>query len=207
MNTATIEKSIRSFNPGSAAGPDKLSPQHLKELILRQNGESGAPLLESVAALANVMLAGIVPAVIQTILYGSNLLALHKPGGGIHPIAVGNVLRHLVAKSVVFLMGNQVAFRLHPTQLGFGMPGGCEAAVHATRRYLSQASEVLLRVLLKVDFKIAFNTFRQDCLLRVVKEQFPQIYLFVWQLYSSPSELFSEVPSSHQLLMSSRKIH
>ena len=72
---ATIEKSIRSFNPGSAAVPDKLSPQHLKELISRQNRESGALLLESLAALANVMLAGIVPAVIQTVLYGANLLA------------------------------------------------------------------------------------------------------------------------------------
>ena len=82
VSTATIEKSIRSFKPGSAAGPDKLSPQHLKELISRQNGESGALLLDSLAALANVMLAGIVPAVIQTILYGANLLALHKPGGG-----------------------------------------------------------------------------------------------------------------------------
>ena len=99
-STATIEKSIRSFKPGSEAGPDKLSPQHLKELISRQNGESGALLLDSLAALANVMLAGIVPAVIQTILYGANLLALHKPGGGIRPIAVGNVLRRLVAKSV-----------------------------------------------------------------------------------------------------------
>ena len=193
VNTATIEKSIRNFNPGSAAGHDKLSPQHLKELISSQNGESGALLLESIAALANLMLAGIVPAVIQTILYRSNLLALHKPGGGFRPIVVGNVLRHLVGKSVVFLMGNQIAFKLRPTQFGFGMPVGCEAAVHATRRYLSQASEVLPRVLLKVDFKNAFNTFRRDCLLRVVKEQFPQIYLFVWQLYSSPSELFSRV--------------
>ena len=190
VSTATIEKSIRSFNPGSAAGPDKLSPQHLKELISRQNGESGALLLESLAALANVMLAGIVPAVIQTVLYGANLLALHKPGGGIRPIAVGNVLRRLVAKSVVFLMGNQIAFRLLPTQLVFGTPGGCEAAVHATRRCLSQASEVLPRVLLKVDYKNAFNTLRRDCLLRVVKEEFPQIYSFVWQLYSLPSKLF-----------------
>ena len=77
---------------------------------------------------------------------------------------------------MVFLMGNQIAFRLRPTQLGFGTPGGCEAAVHATRRYLSQASEVLPRVLLKVDYKNAFNTLKRDCLLRVVKEEFPQIY-------------------------------
>ena len=45
VTTATIEKCISSFKPGSAAGPDKLSPQHLKELLSRQMSEAGFRLL------------------------------------------------------------------------------------------------------------------------------------------------------------------
>ena len=63
---------------------------------------------------------------------------------------MGNVLRHLVAKSVVLLLRDQIAIKLRPTQLGFGTPSGCEAAVYTSRRYLSQACEVSLRDLLKV---------------------------------------------------------
>ena len=187
---AVIEKSIRSFNPGSAAGPDRLSPQHLKELISKQTGEAGAHLLDALTALSNTMLAGAIPDSVCPVLYGANLLALNKPGGGIRPIAVGNVFRRLVAKSVVRLVGEEIGVKLRPTQLGFGTPGGCEAAIHATRRYLSQAGEILPRVLLKLDYKNAFNTIRRDYLLRVVRKELPQLYPLVWQFYSSPTKLF-----------------
>ena len=142
VSTTYIEKAIRSFNSGSAAGPDKHSPQHLKELTSKQTGEAGARLLQALAALANVMLAGKVPQDILSVLYGANLVALSKPGGGIRPIAVGNILRCLVAKSAVLLLAGEIGELLHPTQLGFGTPGGCEAAVHATRRYLSATEEM-----------------------------------------------------------------
>ena len=91
-------------------------------------------------------------------------------------LAVGNVLRRLVAKSVVRLDGEEIGVKLRPTQLGFGTPGGCEAVIHATRRYLNQASERLPRVLLKLDY---FNTMRRDHLLHVVREEFPQLYPLV----------------------------
>ena len=146
VSTTYIEKAIRSFNSGSAAGPDKLSPQHLKELASKQTGEAGVRLLQALAALANVMLAGKVPQDILSVLYGANLVAL---SGGIRPIAVGNILRHLVAKSAVLLLGGEIGELLRPTQLGFGTPGGCEAAVHATRRYLSATEEMSPRILLK----------------------------------------------------------
>ena len=67
---------------------------------------------------------------------------------------MGNVLRRLVAKSVVRFVGEDIGVKLCPTQLGFGIPGGYEAAIHATRRYLSQASGMLPRVLLKLDYPL-----------------------------------------------------
>ena len=59
--THFMEKAVTSFNPRSAAGPDKISQQHLKELLSRQTGEAGARLLQSLTSLANMTLAGDVP--------------------------------------------------------------------------------------------------------------------------------------------------
>jgi len=48
---------------------------------------------------------------------GGSLLAFQKKLGGIRPIAIG------YSKDT-----------FNPSQLGVGVSGGCEAAIHATRR-------------------------------------------------------------------------
>ena len=158
VSSTDIEKAVRSFNPESAAGPDKISPQHLKELISRQTGEAGVRLLQSPTSLANMMLAGDIPHYVLPFLYGANLIALNKPAGGVRPIAVGNTIRRMVAKTITSSLGEEIGRKLRPTQLGFGTPGGCEAAVHASRRFLASA-EVDKKTLLKLDYRNAFNIF------------------------------------------------
>ena len=93
-----------------------------------------------------------------------------------------------MAKTITSSLGEEIGRKLRPTQLGFGTPGGCEAAVHASRRFLASA-EVDKKTLLKLDYRNAFNTLRRDVLLTVVKEEFPKLFPFIWQLYSSPSSL------------------
>ena len=41
----------------------------------------------------------------------------------------------------------------NPSQLGVGVPGGCEAAVHATRRFLTNMPDNF--VVVKIDFSNA----------------------------------------------------
>ena len=53
VTSEEILKAIRSFGPGSAAGPDQLKPQHLKELTTRQTGEAGSRLVTALASLAS----------------------------------------------------------------------------------------------------------------------------------------------------------
>ena len=55
---------------------------------------------------------------------------------------------------------------------------------------LSNASESKPRILLKTDFRNAFNTLRRDKLLTEIREQCPYLYKFIWQAYSAPSTLF-----------------
>ena len=165
VSTTTIEESIRAFKPGSASGPYKLSPQHIKELISRQTGAAGSCLLQALTTMANVILSGDVPSQVCPIFFGANLIALRKPDGGVRPIAIGNTLRCMVAKAVSRLMFDTFGNKLRPVQLGCGTKAGCEAAVNAARTYLKNASESKPRILLKMDFRNAFNTLRRDKLL------------------------------------------
>lgn len=75
-----------------------------------------------------------------------------------------------------------------PLQLGFGVPSGCEAVARAACQYL--ASMPSNPVLLKIDFKNAFNSLRRDKIIEAVQSSFPELYSFIWSAYRYPSYLF-----------------
>jgi hypothetical protein len=77
-----------------------------------------------------------------------------------------------------------------PTQLGFGVPGGIEAAVHAGQKVLQNLP--LDEALVKLDFSNAFNSLHRDHMLHAVCDLCPEIFPFVWSTYSQPSSLFWE---------------
>ncbi|KAF2881322.1 hypothetical protein ILUMI_24852 [Ignelater luminosus] len=101
---------------------------------------------------------------ITDILYGVSLCALSKKDGGI---------------------------RLIPFQLGFGTKGGCEAAVHCCRTFIHQNTDTP-KVLLKIDFRNAFNTVERNEMLKCVKNRIPKLYNILFQCYSKSSQLFFE---------------
>ena len=124
-------------------------------------------------------------------------MALRKPGGGLRPIAVGSVLRRLVAKAACLCLGNELDF-FRLVQLGFGNSGGCEASVHAAHQFLLGSFDHPL-VLLKVDDRNAFNSVRHDCFIRFVKDKFSCLLPFVWLAYHNLTHLFfgdSIIPSA-----------
>jgi len=87
VSSSAVRAAIQSFPNGSAAGPDGLRPQHLKDLLL------GAPddnqLLSAVTDLTNLLLEGKTPPSVRVALFGANLLAIRKNNGGIRPITIG----------------------------------------------------------------------------------------------------------------------
>ena len=56
---------------------------------------------------------------------------------------------------------------LAPRQLGFGVSRGVQAAVHAAQIFLQDLQSD--QVMMKVDFRNAFNSFRRDNMLLAVK--------------------------------------
>ena len=70
----------------------------------------------------------------------------------------------------------------------YGTLQGAEAAVHAACLFLDnlQPSEVIL----KLDFKIAFNTTRHEKMLNAVRSLVPELAPFIHSVYGKPSTLF-----------------
>ena len=111
----------------------------------RRTGDAGSRLLSNLTTFINTILAGSVP---RSILPAfpfrfRTLSAFNKKDGGIQPIAVGDTLRRLAAKCATRSVQDKFSGILGPSQLGFGTPGGCEAAVHATRRITGNPAMVM----------------------------------------------------------------
>jgi hypothetical protein len=180
-----VSKALRSFPCGSSGGPDGLRPQHLLDLI--NCVESGSELLSSITAFINLLLVGHCNSAVTPHLFGGTLYALEKKSGGIRPIAVGFTWRRLAAKCANGFAVTKLSNMLSPLQLGIGVRGGCEAAVHATRRFLAQIQDG--EVVAKLDFSNAFNTLRRDDILDAVATHIPEILHFCLLSYSTPSHL------------------
>lgn len=181
-----IKAAVMSFKNGSAGGIDALSPQHLKDLIFGGTGDTGQALLQDLTALINLMISGKVNSKITPLLYGANLCALKKKDGGIRPIAVGCTYRRIASKVCCKKIFSKLTDTFQPLQLGFGSKGGCEAAVHALRSFITHNGG---EVLLKVDVKNAFNCVDRATLLAEIQNHIPEIYNYLWQCYGLDSKL------------------
>ena len=188
MSAEEVGRAIRSFPSTSAAGPDGLRPQHLKDMIGYAAGEGGHLLLKALTEFINFTLEGKVAPLARHFFFGASLTALTKTDGGVRPIAVGCTLRRVAAKCASNNMKQAMAALLAPHQLGYGTPLGAEAAVHASRIYLQNMQEHHL--LLKLDFKNAFNCLRRDKMLAAVSEKSPELFPFIHSAYGTPSSLF-----------------
>ena len=76
----------------------------------------------------------------------------------------------------------EMATLLSTRQPGYEVSQGAEAAVHAARLNIGSS-----KVLLKMDFRNAFNSIRRDKMLEAVQHLAPSIYPFNHSVYSSPS--------------------
>ena len=95
---------------------------------------------------------------------------------------MGHTLRRLVAKCASSVVLPTLGNLLAPLQLGCGTPIGCEAVIHAAR--LFTYNMIPGQMLLKLDFKNAFNCLQRDKMLMKVSESIPELFRFVHSAYS-----------------------
>ena len=91
---------------------------------------------------------------------------------------MGCTFRRLAAKCASMTVMERTGALLSPVQLGYGTPLGAEAAAHSARRYLADLHPD--HVILKLDFKNAFNSIRRDKMLEVAKLHTPELFPFIY---------------------------
>ena len=188
-NRRSVLEGIRSFPPGSSGGPDRLKPQHLKDMTEDSLGEDAKNLLDALVLFFNeIVFKGKVPIEACSFFYGGNLIALSKKCGGIRPIAIGNTLRRLASKIAMSSITELQKDLFWPHQLGVGVKLGGEIACHAIREFVTKPI-MEDQLILKTDFSNAYNCLRRDTMLERVQKHAPTLYCMAWQAYSSPSNL------------------
>ena len=135
----------------------------------------GCALLAALAQFVKHVLEGKTPLSVCPFFFGANLTALIKRDGRIRPIAVGCTLRRLVAKVASNRVRDDMALLFAPSQLGYGIKRGAEAAVHAARLFLRTL--IGDHVVVKLDFN-AFNSVRRDKMLTAVRDLVPMLFPF-----------------------------
>lgn len=131
----------------------------------------------------------------------SRLVALRKPNGSIRPIAVGDVWLRLLGKVVAKKLSKDMGEILAPHNLGVGIPGGAEIAVHAASLYARllrerAAGRMTLDdndddpwCLIALDFKNAFNTLGRLAIYKAIEANCPELLAFFHWSYGKEASL------------------
>ena len=185
LTESELRDLIRTFPAGSSGGPDGLRPQHLLEMI--KSTDAGPALISAVTALINILLSGICPEELRPILFGGTLFALRKKTGGLRPIVIGYLWRRLASKGANSYSVPKITSYLSPRQLGVAVPGGAEAAVHASRRFLTTMDAE--SVFVKLDISNAFNSLHRDRMLSSINTLLPELAPYCHLAYAEASQL------------------
>ena len=175
-----------SFKKGSAAGPSGMRPEHFKAIFKSTSANIVERSLVALVKLVNVMAAGKVPDSVAPYLCGARLHAAKKKDNTLRPIAVGNLLRRLVAKCFSTALASKAAALLGPQQLGVGVRGGCEAIAHAVRKVVEEDPA---KWVLQVDLINAYNNVDRGVVLEETARHFPECLAWVKTCYGAPSVL------------------
>ena len=181
-----IVRALRSFPNGTAPGPSKFRANHLKEAVFCPSPDRANYALRGLLGVVNHLCAGRVPRELLPHLCGASLFACKKKGGGVRPIAVGEVLRRLTSKCVCRAVQADAIRILSPLQVGVGLPVGCEAIVHAVT---SVQEDLFIPsnncCTLLVDFSNAFNSVDRRSIFRVVRALIPSMAAWLECCYGS----------------------
>ena len=114
------------------------------------------------------------------------MIALDKCPG-VRPIGVGEVVRRIVGKAVLSVIGVEIQQSAGSLQLCAGQPSGCEAAIHALRHIFD---DVTTQAALLVDASNAFNNLNRQLALVNISTLCPAFSRILINTYRNDAKLF-----------------
>ena len=185
VTVSSVLSALHAFPRASSPGSSKLRCQHLLDAIEGSTAPSAGDCLQNLTQYVCFLLSGQADVRIAPWLTGAPLTALYKRQGGIRPIAVGEVSRICCLAVRPYLQDVFVP----SGQVGVGVPGGMEAAVHSLRSFVDSHGDDPSLCCLKVDFTNAFNECHRSSFLLRLHLSFPEIFGWVLWSYRCAGEL------------------
>ncbi|GKA94486.1 hypothetical protein Tco_0816524 [Tanacetum coccineum] len=190
---------IKSFPRSTSCRRDDLRAQHLMDCLSGVVVAISDELVSSITQVVNLFLDGKCPNRLGEYIASAPLTPLVKPGGGIRPIVVGTIRRHLVSKVCAITIGHSLDGYLDSLRFDVRVAGGSEAILHSVNRLIKACGDDVGLLILLVDFKNAFNLVDREVMLREVHLRCPAISRWVELCYSDPAKLYYE---EHTLCLS-----
>lgn len=163
---------------GTAGGMSGLTPDHVVAAALAADAAFAAIL-----KLVNLILSGELPR--HGSLLDSALVGTEKPGGGVRPIAIGEVWYRLAGACALKALP-KVGASLAPLQVGAGVSGGIDAAAHAIQAALAEDPEMMV---LSTDLENAYNTVSRQAVFDAVEAEVPELLPMVRWAYAAATNL------------------
>ena len=178
FSSLEIASLVSVLPPHRAAGPSGMTYEMLRQLLGRD-----AHAFALFAAIVRLILAGRGgPA---SMLMASRLIALHKKGSEVRPIAVGETIMRICGLVATRSCEQALVQALRPEQVGVALPGGTEIAA-----WTAQAARLSGLPILSVDAKNAFNSVSRREVLRATAEKVPALTLVTTWALTQPTPLF-----------------
>ena len=151
---------------------------------------SGQSCLDSLTFFGNNLIAGKLPTTIAPWLCGAPLTALKKKSGGFGPIAVGETIRRLASRLCCLSVRPRLEELLLPYgQVGVGIRGGLEVAVHTVSSFIDTHSAEENLCCLKVNITNAFNECNRNAFLHRLHKDLPDLFSWAAWSYQCAGEL------------------
>ena len=190
VDSQAVLHALEAFPRDTSPGFSQLRAQHLLDAIRCTSAPDAQLCLDNLTILTNSLLAGKLDRRIAPWLSGAPLTALRKKGGGIRPIAVGNTIRRLVSRICCMSVRSCLPDIFLPYgQVGVGIKGGMEAAIHTLRSFITANCDREDFCCVKVDFTNAFNECHRTSFMSRLKKELPELFAWVQWTYHTAGEL------------------
>ena len=103
----------------------------------------------------------------------AKLIGIDKSKGGVRPLAIGGLVRRLVAKVAMKCALEEASDYLMPMHIAVGARNGIDAAVHTLRDTLDAHGDSDDSILVQIDASNAFNSYNRAMMLREVTKRLP----------------------------------
>ena len=168
-----------------AVGPSNLDAHDWRRICTSYRGASD-DICNALASLARHLCTDYVDPAGLTAFTACQLIALDKCPG-VRPIGVGEVVRRIVGKAILSVIGVEIQQSAGSLQLPAGQPAGCEAAIH-TLRYIFD--DVTTQAALLVDASNAFNNLNRQLALANIASLCPAFSRVLINTYHNDAKLF-----------------